>query len=208
MVLKVTDLTDEHGIYLVKIARQAIEKFVIDKTKIKPPKDVPNILWEKAGVFVTINKLIKEHEELRGCIGYIMPIKPLIEATIDVAIAAATEDPRFPPVSSQELDTILVEVTVLTPPQKVEVKSPDEYLDKIKIGRDGLLLKYGMFSGTLLPQVPVEYGWDVETFLDHLCLKAGLPLRCWKNPDVEIFSYQGIMWKEISPRGKISRVKL
>ncbi len=208
MPLNADKLTDYHGEFLVKTARLAISSYLREKIKIPIPKNTPKILLEKAGVFVTLNKLVKRHETLRGCIGYIYPIKPLIEATIETAIAAATEDPRFPPVSLEEMNSIIVEITVLTPPKKIEVDAPEEYLDKIVIGRDGLLLKYGVFSGTLLPQVPIEYGWDVETFLDNLCMKAGLPIRCWKNLEVEIYSYQGIIWKEEAPGGKVIRVKL
>ncbi|MHA1616873.1 MAG: TIGR00296 family protein [Candidatus Njordarchaeales archaeon] len=202
------ELADSDGVYLVRLARRAIEEYVLNKKRIAPPKDAPSKLYEKAGAFVTINKIIGSREELRGCIGYILPIKPLVETIIDVAIAAAVEDPRFPPLSSEELDEIIVEVTVLTPPQKIEVRDPKEYLEKIVIGRDGLLLKYGPFSGTLLPQVPIEYNWDVEEFLDNLCVKAGLVPGCWKDLNVEIFAYQGAIWKETSPRGEIIRVEL
>lgn len=206
LTLQVEDLTDDHGIFLIKLARKAIETYLQKKKKISIPPNTPPILKEKSGVFVTLNKIIDDHEELRGCIGYIEPIKPLVVATIDVAIAAALEDPRFPPVKLHEMRDITIEVTVLTPPKKIVVSSPNEYLSKIKIGRDGLLLRYKFFSGTLLPQVPVEYNWDVETFLEHLCLKAGLPITCWKDPEVEIYAYQGIIWKEENPYGKIVRV--
>ena len=208
LTLKVEMLKDEYGTFLVRLAREAIETYLKSKKKISPPPNTPQILLEKAGVFVTLNKSMNEKEELRGCIGYFLPIKPLVEATIDVAIAAAVEDPRFPPITFSEMDNIVVEVTVLTPPEKIDVKDPKEYASRIKIGRDGLLLKYGFYSGTLLPQVPIEYGWDVETFLDHLCLKAGLPIMCWKNLEVEIYKYSGVIWKEVAPRGKIIRVEL
>jgi len=201
-------LKDEHGVYLVKLARKAVEEYVKRRVKIGVPDDVPKILLEKAGVFVTLNKIVDNHEELRGCIGYILPIKPLAEATIDVAISAATNDPRFPPVRADELDKIIVEVTVLTPPEEIKVSSPEEYPKKIVIGRDGLIIEYGPFSGTLLPQVPVEYGWDAKEFLDNLCLKAGLVPGCWKVKGVKIYAYQGIIWKEVSPRGKIIKVEL
>jgi len=208
MVLKIDDLTDEHGEFLVRLARRAIEEKVVKNVKISPPSDYPQILNEKAGVFVTINRLHEGREELRGCIGYILPIKPLIEAVIDTAISSATEDPRFMPIMEYELDSLIVEVTVLTPPKKIEVSDPIEYPKMIEIGKDGLLLRYGPFSGTLLPQVPVEYGWTVEEFLDNLCWKAGLYKDCWKNKEVEILKYQGVIWKEISPRGKVIRVEL
>ena len=208
MVLKISDLTDEHGEFLVRLARNAITEKILRGVKISPPKNYPKIFDEKAGVFVTINKLFGKKEELRGCIGYIIPIKPLIIATIDAAIAAATEDPRFIPVSKEELNEIIVEVTVLTPPQKITVRDPLEYPKKIVIGRDGLLLRYGIFSGTLLPQVPIEFGWGPEEFLDNLCWKAGLPKDCWKNPDVEIYRYEGVIWKELEPYGKVVKVEL
>ncbi len=208
MTLSINDLTDSDGIFLVRLARKAIEEFILRKEKIAPPKDTPKKLFKKAGAFVTLNKIVNGSEELRGCIGYIIPVKPLVETVIEVAIAAAVEDPRFPPLSKDELDKIIVEVTVLTPPQKIEVKKPEDYLRKIIIGRDGLVLRYGPFSGTLLPQVPVEYGWNVEEFLDNLCIKAGLVPGCWKDLNVEIYSYQGIIWKEENPRGSVIRVDL
>ena len=207
-MLNIDEITDEYGIFIVKLARKAVEEWVTKRIKIQPPKEAPKILFEKAGVFVTLNRLHNEEEELRGCIGYIIPIKPLVEAVIDVAISAATEDPRFPPVEPKELDSIIVEVTVLTPPTKIDVKDPLEYPQKIEIGKDGLIVKYGPFSGTLLPQVPVEYNWDAETFLEHLCWKAGLNKDCWKNKEVEIYKYQGAIWKELKPRGEVIKVEL
>ncbi len=207
-MLKIDDISDEHGEFLVRLARAAIEKYVVEGKKIDPPVDAPSILREKAGVFVTLNKRINGEEELRGCIGYILPYLPLVDAVIDAAISAATRDPRFDPVLEYELDNIIVEVTVLTPPEEINIKSPDEYLKVIKIGRDGLLLSWHGFGGTLLPQVPVEYGWDVKTFLEHLCLKAGLPKDCWQWKEVKILRYQGVIFKEEEPRGKVIRVML
>ncbi len=207
-MLRIEDITDEHGVFLVRLARRAIEKYILEERKITPPDDTPEILREKAGVFVTLNRVIDGEEELRGCIGYILPHLPLVEAVIDSAISAATRDPRFAPVADYELDEIIVEVTVLTPPQKIEVGDPKEYLQKIEIGRDGLLLEWHGFGGTLLPQVPVEYNWDVKTFLEHLCMKAGLPIDCWKWREVTIYKYQGVIFKEKKPRGEVVRVNL
>jgi len=207
-MLRIEDITDEHGVFLVRLARKAIETYILKEEKISPPSDTPKILREKAGVFVTLNRLINGEEELRGCIGYVLPYLPLVEAVIDSAISAATRDPRFAPVMDYELDEIVVEVTILTPPQKIEVKDPREYLEKIEIGKDGLLLEWHGFGGTLLPQVPVEYGWDVETFLRHLCMKAGLPTDCWKWKEVTIHKYQGVIFKEVKPRGDVVRIEL
>jgi len=102
----------------------------------------------------------------------------------------------------------VVEVTVLTPLQKIDVSNPNEYLEKIEIGKDGLLLEWKGFGGTLLPQVPVEYNWDVKTFLEHLCLKSGLPTDCWMWEDTVIYRYQGVIFKEKEPYGEIIRVEL
>ena len=145
---------------------------------------------------------------LRGCRGYPLPDKKLVNALEDAAISAATEDPRFPPVKLEELDSITFEVTVLTPPKKIEVKDPSEYLSKIKVGKDGLIVKSGFNSGLLLPQVPVEYGWNEKEFLEYSCEKAGLPKDYWKKEDVEILKFEGLVFKEILPKGKIIQEKL
>ncbi len=207
-MLKYEDISDEHGEFLVRLARQAIEEYVANGRRIFPPANTPTLLREKSGVFVTINKLVGGKEELRGCIGYILPVYPLVEATIDAAISAATKDPRFPPISVEELNNIIIEVTILTPPELIDADSPDDYLEKIEIGRDGLIVEYKGQHGTLLPQVPIEYSWDVKTFLEHLCWKAFLPRDCWKWPETKIYKYQGIIFKEVSPRGKVTRIEL
>jgi uncharacterized protein (TIGR00296 family) len=142
---------------------------------------------------------------LRGCIGYPLPDKSLFNALEDAAISAATEDPRFSPVKYKELDSITFEVTVLTPPKKIIVSKPEEYLSEIKVGRDGLIIKHGFYSGLLLPQVPIEYGWNEEEFLEYTCEKAGLPKNYWKNPGTEIQKFEGIVFKEEKPNGRVIR---
>ena len=154
-----------------------------------------------SGVFVTLNN----PDGLRGCIGFPMPEKKLSYAIVDGAIAAATEDPRFSPVNRKELDDIVFEVTVLTPPIEIDVSDPLEYLSKIKVGRDGLIIRHSFSSGLLLPQVPVEYGWNAEEFLQHTCEKAGLARDTWKNEDVKIEKFEGIIFKEETPNGAIVR---
>ncbi len=202
-------LTVEEGKYLVRLARKAVEEYLSKAVIISPPPDTPEKLRKKAGVFVTIERLFidpilrKASKELRGCIGYPEPLFPLVEATIRAAIAAATEDPRFPPVTYSELDEIIFEVSVLTPPQKIEYKDPEELLDKIKIGRDGLIIESGIAKGLLLPQVPVEYGWNVKEFLNHACLKAGLREDCWRDNRVKIYAFQAQIFVEVSPKGDI-----
>lgn len=202
------DISDEEGKILVKIARDAIENYVRDLKRITPPRDLPEKFYEKCGVFVTINKREYGEKQLRGCIGYPYPDKPLIEAIIDSGIAAAVEDPRFEPLSIDELSKVLIEVSVLTPPELIVVRSPKEYPSKVKIGEDGLIFKWIWGSGLLLPQVPVEYNWDAEEFLSNTCMKAGAPPDAWLLPNVKIYKFQAIIFEELEPKGKVVRKKL
>ena len=194
-------LSDSDGDVLVKTARKAVTEFLSNGNRMKLEPDLEKKFAFNSGVFVTLNN----PEGLRGCIGFPMPDKKLSRAIVDGAIAAATEDPRFSPVTMKELDNIVFEVTVLTPPVEIDVSDPMEYLEKIKVGRDGLIIRHSFSSGLLLPQVPVEYGWNVEEFLQHTCEKAGLARDTWKNESVKIEKFEGIIFKEETPNGAIVR---
>lgn len=195
------NLSEDDGSILVKTARAVVTEYLKNGTKLKLEKEFKDNFSFKSGVFVTLNSA----SGLRGCIGYPLPDKSLFDALEDAAISAATEDPRFPSVKYKELDSITFEVTVLTPPKKIVASKPEEYLSKIKVGRDGLIVKYGFYSGLLLPQVPVEYGWNEKEFLEYTCEKAGLPKSHWKNPDTEIQKFEGIVFKEEKPNGSVIR---
>ena len=196
-----TQLSDSDGVVLVKTARKAVTEFLSNGNKMKLESDLEEKFSFNSGVFVTLNN----PDGLRGCIGFPMPEKKLSHAIIEGAIAAATEDPRFPSVKTNELNDIVFEVTVLTPPVEIDVSDPMEYLEKIKVGRDGLIIRHSFSSGLLLPQVPVEYGWNVEEFLQHTCEKAGLARDTWKNESVKIEKFEGIIFKEETPNGAIVR---
>ena len=198
------NLSEDDGHILVKTARLVVTEYLKNGTKPKLEKEFEDNFSFKSGVFVTLNNSLG----LRGCIGYPLPDKPLFKALEDAAISAAIEDPRFPPVKYKELNSITFEVTVLTPPKKIVVSKPEEYLSKIRVGRDGLIVKNGFYSGLLLPQVQVEYGWNVEEFLDHTCEKAGLPKNYWKNSEVEIQKFEGVVFKEENPNGAVIREML
>ena len=187
-----TRLSDLDGIFLIKTARTAVTEFLSNGKKMKLESEDEKKFSFNSGVFVTLNNA----DGLRGCIGFPMPDKKLSHGIIDAAIAAATEDPRFSPVKTNELNDIVFEVTVLTPPVEITVTDPMEYLEKIKVGRDGLIIRNSFSSGLLLPQVPVEYGWNVEEFLQHTCEKAGLEKDTWKNEKVKIEKFEGIVYKE------------
>ena len=198
------NLSDSDGEMLVKTARAVVTEFLKTKNKMKLDKDFEESFSSNAGVFVTLN----HQSNLRGCIGYPLPDKKLYNALEEAAISAATEDPRFPSVAFEELDQITFEVTVLTPPQEIEVSDPLEYPSKIKVGRDGLIVKSGFNSGLLLPQVPIEYGWNEEEFLGHTCEKAGLAKDYWKKKETKILKFEGIVFKEQDPGGPVVREKL
>lgn len=197
-------LTEYDGEELVKTARLVVAEFLTNKNKKKLSQDFQSKFSFKSGVFVTLN----DRSGLRGCIGFPLPQKRLCDALVDAAIAAATEDPRFSEVNPTELDEITFEVTVLTPPVKIKVSDPSEYPAQIKVGRDGLIIKHDGYSGLLLPQVPVEYGWTEEEFLCHACEKAGLPRDIWKDLETQVLRFEGIIFNEETPNGNVTQQRL
>lgn len=171
---------------LLNLARHTIETYV-QKGQMPPFEPAGNKkLLEHGGAFVTIHK----HGRLRGCIGYIEPIFPLYKAIMQAAVSAATRDHRFPPLSSDELSEIDLEISILTPPKRISD------VNEIKVGRNGLIIEKGPYKGLLLPQVPTEYNWDRETFLEHTCLKAGLPKDSWKDKEVAIYTFTAQVFGE------------
>ena len=197
--------SDEEGEFLVRLARSTVDQFVSSKEKMLKPRNAPDHLLAKSGVFVTLNAIAGDRVSLRGCIGRPYPTHSLVQATIDSAIDAAANDPRFAAVGLEELDKILVELSVLTPPVKIEYAKPEELLEKVKVGRDGLIVERGGRRGLLLPQVPVDWGWDVRTFLEHTCEKAWLLADQWKDPKTEFMSFQAEIFGEKTPRGEVIR---
>ena len=175
-------ISNESGEFLLNLAKESIKYFI---------KDYPTELDEDLGVFVTLNK----KNNLRGCIGYAEPIKPAIDATMEVALAAAFNDPRFPEVSEKEFDDLEFEVTVLTKPELIEVAHYDQYLDEIEIGRDGLIIQKGYARGLLLPQVAVENAFTTGEFLDHTCMKAGISADSWMDESCDVYKFQGQIFK-------------
>ena len=202
------ELSLEEGKFLISLARNTVKDYLENEETPKPPKDTPKKLFEHCGVFVTISKVRNGEKELRGCIGYPYPTNPLVEAVIDSAIQAATGDPRFYPLSADELENVVFEVSVLTPPVPVQTANPKEYVSKIKVGEDGLIIEKGFQKGLLLPQVPVEWGWCEEEFLCQCCVKAGLPPDSWLTKGVKIYKFKAIIFEEETPNGQIKRVSL
>jgi AmmeMemoRadiSam system protein A len=173
-----TGLTEEEKHFLHRIARRAIE----DGVRGKPVPDLTvesRALMEKMGAFVTL----KKRGQLRGCIGHIIGNKPLYKIVGEMAVAAAFNDPRFNPVTQAELSDLEIEISVLTPLRRIK------HVDEIEVGKHGILMRKGFYSGLLLPQVATENGWDRKTFLEYTCLKAGLPKDAWKDKETIIYVF-------------------
>lgn len=171
---------------LIRIARRAVEEAVRGGAfrPDGPPPEGP--LGENRGAFVTLTR----EGRLRGCIGLVVADRPLLRVVAEMAAAAARDDPRFSPVREEEFPALRIEISALTPLEKV--RSPEE----IRVGRDGLLIRKGMRSGLLLPQVAEREGWDPERFLDETCRKAGLPAGAWKDEDAEVERFGAEVWGE------------
>ncbi|MFH1563757.1 MAG: AmmeMemoRadiSam system protein B [Nitrospirota bacterium] len=179
-------LDNEEQQVLLKIARTTIEDYVKSrKISSVDVNDYPE-LQQPAGVFVTLTK----NKQLRGCIGYIKAIAPLAQSVSKMAIAASTEDPRFSPVTKDELKDIKIEITVLSELTQIHD------ISQIEVGEHGLYIVKGFNSGLLLPQVATEQGWNREEFLAHTCSKAGLSPNAWKEKDAEIYIFSGSIFHE------------
>ena len=189
----------QKGEFLVKAAREIIESHVKGE---EIDVEFPTWCNEKRGLFVTIETY--PSHELRGCIGIPLPVKSISEALVECAIEAC-HDPRFPPVSKSELDGIVVEVSLLTEPKKIEYNDVEDLLEQIKAGVDGVILRCKGKSALFLPQVWEKLP-EKESFLSHLCLKAGLSPHAWRSFDCEFFKFRVVAWREKEPRGEVECV--
>ncbi|MFA5102076.1 MAG: TIGR00296 family protein [Candidatus Thermoplasmatota archaeon] len=196
-------LSLEDGTKAVQFARHVIQNHIQRKNHVSADLGCP--FHEKQGVFVTLHTY-PDHE-LRGCIGIPLPVMSLQDAIRESA-QSVTRDPRFPPLQETELDTIIIELTVLTKPERIQVQHPNEYPAHIDIGRDGLIVEQGYFKGLLLPQVPIEQAWDTQEYLTHTCMKAGLPPDAWFDKNTKISKFQGQIFTETTPRGSIQETHL
>ncbi len=192
--------TQEEGELAVRVARDTVDAYVTGKSQ--GDFKIPSKFNEDSGVFVTLNTW--PEQDLRGCIGYPQPIFPLIKALIKAA-EESTRDPRFPALRKEELDRIVVEVTILTPPELIRVKKVRDYVKEVTIGVHGLIVAHGMLRGLLLPQVPVEWGWEAEEFLAQTCMKAGLTPDAWLDESTKIYRFRGEIFGEQGPRGPVKR---
>jgi len=172
---------------LLVLARKAIDTYLREGRRLKRGPDFGIVSPEPRGAFVT---LTEKDGKLRGCIGTILPVGPLDETVVRMAVAAAVEDPRFSAVIPAELPDLHMEISALTVPE------PVSNLEAIQVGRHGLIVTRGYNKGLLLPQVAPEWGWDRLQFLQHTCLKAGLPTDAWKDSKTRIEWFEAEVWGE------------
>jgi len=172
-------------LYLLETARTAIESQIYGK-EINPTLPDSHILREERGVFVTL----KKNEDLRGCIGYIEGVEPLYRAVSTMAVKAGFHDPRFPPLSKEELNAVNIEISVMTPLRKIQNVS------EVSVGEHGIYIKRGYDSGLLLPQVAVDWGYDRNKFLSSTCMKAGMGPDCYNDPETEIYIFSAEIFSE------------
>ncbi|MCX8195484.1 MAG: TIGR00296 family protein [Acidilobaceae archaeon] len=189
---------------LVRLARSAIESKLSGRLRIE---ELRRSGMEKyAAVFVTLEKEREGRRELRGCVGMIEAVMPLWIAVAESAISSAFEDPRFPPLRKRELEEVTVSLTVLGK------KEPVKSLEEVVIGEHGLYVERPvggrLFAGVLLPEVPVDNCWDVETFANMTCAKAWLEERCWERSGTTLYRIPGRTFRELSPGGDVVEVDL
>lgn len=177
---------------LLAVARRTIEQLVQGGRPAASPADLEGLEFQR-GAFVTLRR----RGQLRGCIGNFVSDDPLASTVQAMAVAAASQDPRFPPVRAPEMSEIDLEISVLSP------LKPIKDVSEIQVGRHGIYIISPRGRGVLLPQVATEYGWDRDTFLDHTCIKAGLKPGCWRDPDAQIliFSAQVFGEKDLLTQG-------
>ncbi|MCI4347976.1 MAG: TIGR00296 family protein [Thermoplasmata archaeon] len=196
----------EIGERAVHLARSTLEAVLGPD----PPKDpaapfrwlrLPAAFDEPRGVFTTLKQF--SSGLLRGCVGFPLPVVPLRVAIPQTAAGAALEDPRFPPVTLAELPRLTVEVSVLTVPETIPAPRPRDRPAAVRVGIDGLIVKWRRAEGLLLPQVAVEQHWTAEEFLSETCVKAGLPSDAWLRPETEIRRFGASGFAESEPGGAI-----
>lgn len=197
-------LSLEDGRTAVGLARRTLDAHV--RGEAPESEELPPLFSEPRGVFVTLNLAGRGQDALRGCIGFPNPTYPLGRAIKEATVAAASEDPRFPPVGPEELDAIVVEVSMLTPPEEIKSRDRTKLPTLVRVGVDGLIVSDSFTSGLLLPQVATEFGFDSTEFLSQTCLKAGLPPDAWLSDGTRVFAFQADIFAEPRPRNDASRV--
>ncbi len=185
-----SNLSDDDQKFLLDIARKSLESYIIEDKELGLEdinQVIPESIKKRQGGFVTLKT--KDQGRLRGCIGEILPSRSALEVVLERVISAAIHDPRFSPVQKEELSNILIEISLLSPPEKIE------HYQEIQVGIHGVILEKNGRSAVFLPQVAIEQKWNLETMLTQLSLKAGLSANDWKNQS-DFYVFTGIHFQE------------
>ncbi len=206
----------KHAALLIRLARLAIlarfdARWQELLSHVEAKAKIISELNQHNGIFVTLNEW--PSGKLRGCIGFVHSNLPLWQTVQQAALAAAFNDPRFVPLTQEELDNITIEISVLSQPEIIKTadeaiqteKQEKALLKKIEIGKHGLIIESGFYSGLLLPQVATEYKWDSKQFVQQTCWKAGLNKDCWKQQGVVIYRFSAEVFTETKPRGEVKK---
>jgi uncharacterized protein len=198
-------LSAQDGAAAVRLARARLERALAAPALPggRPVAELSPVFEEPRGVFVTLRR--HPSGELRGCIGFPLPVLPLARAVAEAAVSAATEDPRFPRVRGSELAALTIEVSVLTVPEPIAATRAEERLRAVEVGRDGLIVDGYGTTGLLLPQVAPEQGWNAEELLAGTCEKAGLSPNAWRDPKVRLRRFEAEVFAERTPGGEVDR---
>ncbi|RLE81517.1 MAG: TIGR00296 family protein [Thermoprotei archaeon] len=209
-------LSPSEGSLLVGIIRNALSSY-LSGGRITLPENVPSKFMVRKGVFVGYEYIVEEcgirGRVSRGRQGTPFPSEHLVKLAINTAINLAVNDPRFPPLSFLDLNSIVIEVSIITGIKSVKATSPEELLSCLEISKSkgakyGLMIEKRLVKEILLPQIIVEYGWDAQRALEQICFKAGLPLDAWKYPDVKIYTLETQVFYELEPKGEVIERKL
>ena len=202
-------LSLDEGEELVSAARRVIGGYLDNRERFDPERIAFNLhkpsFGKRLGVFVTLSHF--PTGELRGCVGYKRPTNRLGYELVYAALSAAFGDPRFVPISHKELEHLTIEISLISEPVPLP-KKPTMRARAVRIGRDGLVAEYGIYSGLLLPQVAVENSMDADEFLEEVCRKANLPGEYWKQPNIRIYKFETQIFKEEAPNGKVTEIDI
>lgn len=188
-------MTQEEKRLALDLVKDSLEAYLTDRTYISPPKTLPELFSKNGASFVTIN--LKENNTLRGCMGTIVAYRPLSEDLIKNTISSATGDPRFPPMTIEDIKDVSLEISILTEPQCLEFTDSTDLINKVRKDIDGLIIKRGEHQATFLPSVWEQLPSKEEFFM-HLCHKAGMEIECFKDKNLQVYTYQAIKIKEES----------
>ena len=203
------ELTLEEGTLLVRYARLAVDRYLSRGVYIMVPQGLPRKLYERRGVFVSLEKIVSERggvkrRVLRGRRGMVDPVLPLIEATIRSAIEVAVRDYRYPPLNIGELNSIVFEVTIVSDLEPLDTRDIEKCLSQLKLGLEGVVLEVGgRYRSVVLPQTAVEEDWDKSEMLQQVCLRAGLPMNAWRDSNVRIYKFKTQIFYELHPNGEV-----